>query len=339
MPPVILYISILLLSFILTAAGTRILIPILKSRKMGQKILDIGPRWHKSKEGTPTMGGLAFIFASFPAVAAGCILMRIIYGEWYNILPLIITYFYAVINGLIGILDDYVKLTKKQNEGLSAKQKYLLQLAIAGLYLFLLSLTGTISTVIFIPFTEIGIDFGIFYYVIALILLTGIVNSSNLADGIDGLLSTYTSVIAAFFSVIAFVMYSVKPDESFPMIILSSVCLGLCLGFLVYNFHPAKVFMGDTGSLFLGGLIVGLAFLSGMPIIILIAGIIYLIESASVIIQVTYFKLTNGKRIFLMAPIHHHFEKLGWSEIKICSVFSLVAVISCVIAYFGFRIV
>lgn len=323
------FIITLLLSFVLTAAAARILIPKLKSLKMGQKILDIGPRWHKSKEGTPTMGGLSFIFASLPVVLIAGSYGFFIYDGNETALMLVLTLAMAYLNGLIGFLDDYVKFVKKQNEGLRAGQKYFLQLIVAGGYLLSMEFLGYLDTAIYIPYADITVELGILYYIIALVLLTGIVNSVNLADGIDGLASTVTLFVAAFFAVAAFIY------GAWETVFLSAMTAGACLGFLVYNFYPARIFMGDTGSLFLGGLVVGAAFMINNPAIIIVVGFIYIVESASVMIQVAYFKLTHGKRFFKMAPIHHHFEKCGWSELKIVGIFGAITVFMCVVAFFG----
>lgn len=323
------FIITLVLTFALTVTTARLLIPGLKSHKMGQKILDIGPRWHKSKEGTPTMGGLSFIIASLFVVLTAGLYGCFIYNDNGAALKLALTLAMAYLNGLIGFLDDYMKFIKKQNEGLRAGQKFLLQLLVAGGYLLLMELSGSLDTSLYIPYADISVELGIVYYLFALVLLTGIVNSVNLTDGIDGLASTVTFIVAAFFAVAAFRF------GAWETVFLSALTAGACLGFLVYNFYPARVFMGDTGSLFLGGLVVGAAFMINNPAIIFIAGLIYLIESASVMIQVTYFKLTGGKRFFKMAPIHHHFEKCGWSEIKIVAVFGVTTAVMCIAAYFG----
>ncbi len=322
-----------LVTFALTVLALRFLIPKLKSRKMGQKILDIGPRWHKSKDGTPTMGGLGFIFAAAVVFAAVVVPVMILLPEsggenGKNILAVIYTFAFALLNGAVGVFDDLQKLLKKQNEGLKAWQKYLLQLVLAIAYVILMAQNGHISTELYIPFVNASLDLGIFTYIIEVILITGIVNSVNLTDGIDGLASTVTAVAAAFFTVAALLMHLSGVE------LLAGITLGCCLGFLVYNFYPARVFMGDTGSLFLGGMIVGLAFLMGNPLIILPVGIIYLCESGSVILQVISFKLT-GKRIFKMSPIHHHFEMSGWKEVKIVSVFAAVTLIFAVLSVFG----
>lgn len=330
---IILFISALAATFILTAAISHKLIPVLKSKKMGQKILEIGPRWHKSKEGTPTMGGIAFICASVIVCILACIAAAV-WGDIKTVLPFVYVLLYGVLNGLIGVIDDSAKLRKKQNEGLTARQKYLLQLVAAALFLVLLSVTGIINTTLYIPFVGVTLKLGFFYYVIALLLLTGMVNSVNLTDGIDGLASGVTLVVGIFFSVTAFFAIQATPFST-ALALIGASLIGGTLGFLVYNFYPARVFMGDTGSLFLGGMVVGAAFLLGNPLIIVVCGIVYICETASVMLQVTYFKLTHGKRLFRMAPIHHHFEQYGWSEVKIVSVFTAVTALACVLAWFG----
>lgn len=315
-------------TFVMTVVAEKWLIPVLKSMKMGQKILDIGPRWHKNKDGTPTMGGLGFIVpmaAVFVIVLADmCITGRVTFT-----LKLVITFIMALLSGVIGMIDDFAKLHKKQNEGLLAWQKFFLQVVLAGGYLFAMRMAGGINTSMRIPYTGLSIELGIVYYIISIILITGIMNSVNLNDGIDGLCSSVTAVVGAFFAVVGF---SLGSRET---VLLSALCIGGCLGFLVYNFYPARVFMGDTGSLFLGGLVVGMAYMINNPLIIVVCGFIYILETLSVMIQVTYFKLTRGKRIFKMAPIHHHFEQCGWSEIKIVAVFSCITALLCAVAYLG----
>lgn len=330
---VILFVAALILTFALTAAISHKLIPVLKSKKMGQKILEIGPRWHKSKEGTPTMGGVAFIAATVIVAALACIASAL-WGDIGSVLPFVYVLLYGVLNGLIGVIDDSAKLRKKQNEGLTARQKYLLQLVAAALFLILMSVTGIVDTTLYIPFVGVTWDLGFFYYVIALLLLTGMVNSINLTDGIDGLASGVTLVVGIFFAAAAFFASqaaSVAPALS----LIGATLIGGTLGFLVYNFYPARVFMGDTGSLYLGGMVVGASFLLGNPLIVVVCGIVYICETASVMLQVTYFKLTHGKRLFRMAPIHHHFEQCGWSEVKIVSVFTAVTALACLVAWFG----
>ncbi len=315
-------------TFVLTVVIARRVIPILKSKKMGQPILEIGPRWHKSKEGTPTMGGIAFITAML-IVSAAALVISALLGKSESLLPLLPTLGLALAGGLIGVIDDRAKLLKRQNEGLRAYQKFLLQLIAAALYLIVMRLCGWLETTLIIPYIDVELKLGAGYYVVALLLITGMINSVNLTDGIDGLASSVTLVIGVFFAVLAFVWS--EPSLG----LWSALVIGGTLGFLVYNLYPARVFMGDTGSLFLGGLVVGGAFMLGSPLLVVIMGIVYIIETASVMLQVAYFKLTHGKRIFKMTPIHHHFEMCGWSEIKIVTVFSLVTVLACALAYFG----
>lgn len=321
------FIPVLLATFAISALAARILIPKLKSMKLGQQILDIGPRWHKGKEGTPTMGGISFIIAAVLVTAVTAAVM-LAADNAAGLDRLLIVMGFALVSGAIGIVDDLTKFKNHRNEGLTATQKYLLQLISAGLFLAALKITDNITTEIYIPFAGVSFDIGIFYYLFSILLITGIVNAVNLTDGIDGLASSVTVALGAFFAVAAFSL------ELIGVAVASAVTMGACLGFLVYNFYPAKVFMGDTGSLFLGGLAVGMAYMIDNPLIVLIVGIVYVCEAASVILQVGCYKLTK-KRIFKMAPIHHHFEKCGWSELKVVGVFTLVTVIAGIVAYFG----
>jgi len=314
--------------FILTALLSRLIIPKLKSLKMGQKILDIGPRWHKNKEGTPTMGGITFISASALVFIIAAIVLKVLDID-AGLLRLIVCVCFALLNGLIGFVDDFAKFFKKQNQGLKAAQKFFLQLVVTALFLFVMNRLGFINDALYFPYFNVKIKLGIAYYIIMMVLITGIINSVNLTDGIDGLASSVTFVVAGFFAVAGFYL------SNYSEVILSSLIVGSTLGFLVYNFHPAKIFMGDTGSLFLGGAVVGMAFLINDPLILVLVGIIYICESASDIIQVFYFKITHGKRFFKMAPIHHHFERCGWSENKIVLIFSAVTLVFSVIAFFG----
>lgn len=327
----VMYGAAALLTFAVTVIISHFLIPVLSSRKMGQRILDIGPRWHKNKEGTPTMGGLAFIAASLVAGCAFCAFLYINEG-FATAAPLIMTLAMSTASGFIGMIDDRAKLRKKQNEGLTAAQKFLLQLVVSAIYLLGMFLFGGLTTELYIPFVGVTIDFGVFYYAIALLLLCGMMNSVNLTDGIDGLASSVTLVVSLFFGAAAFFS---KGSTDPGLALVSALMLGSTAGFLVYNFYPARVFMGDTGSLFLGGLVVGAAFLMNNPLIVVVCGIVYICETASDILQVLYFKISGGKRIFKMAPIHHHFEKCGWSEIKIVAVFSIVTALFCAVAWFG----
>ena len=314
-------------SFALTAVLSRCIIPILVARKAGQPIRKEGPKSHFSKQGTPTMGGIAFIMA-IAIVLTGMTIWYAVSAKQAELIPMALTMALAVMNGMVGFVDDYRKLIKKDNEGLKAGQKFSLQVLTAIVYVFLLKFLGHIDTVLHIPFTQIEVELGIVYYVFAVILVVGIVNSVNLTDGLDGLASTVTLVVAVFFAAVAL-------TTLVPSLGLISACLiGAMCGFLIYNHHPAKVFMGDTGSLFLGGAVVGCAFIINEPMIILIAGGIYVFEAVSVILQVLCFK-TFHKRIFKCAPVHHHFEQCGWSEVKVVCVFSCVTALLCAIAWFG----
>ncbi len=331
---VIVYLCALAATGLVTVLISRRLIPFLKSRKMGQKILEIGPRWHKSKEGTPTMGGLAFISASV-VTAAGVSIAALIAGETEALLPFWVVLAYGIANAAIGVVDDRAKLRRQQNEGLTAPQKYLLQLLAAGGFLALLRAAGLLTTSVVIPYFGVTWELGWWYYIPALLLLTGIVNSVNITDGIDGLASSVTCVVGMFLTAAAFWGASVAAPRRFSLALCGALLIGSTLGFLVYNFYPARVFMGDTGSLFLGGMVVGGAFLLDSPLLVVVFGIVYICETASDILQVVFFKLTHGKRLFRMAPIHHHFEKCGWSEIRIVSVFSALTLLFSVLAWFG----
>ncbi len=332
-PEVIIFLGVLVCTFIITVLTLKKLIPILKSKKMGQKILEIGPRWHKSKEGTPTMGGVAFIIATLVTGCAASVYLAVTRG-FSEVAPLVFTLIYGLLSALIGMIDDTAKLKKKQNEGLTAPQKFLLQLLAAALYVTAMVLVCGMTTELYIPYLHTDIDLGIFYYIFLLILLTGMSNAVNLTDGIDGLCSSVTLVVGGFFAMVAFFAFG-KIDAD--LAVLSATVIGSAAGFLVYNFYPARIFMGDTGSLFFGAIVAGAACMIDNPLIIVIVGIIYIIEVASDIIQVGYFKLTHGKRIFKMAPIHHHFEKCGWSELKIVLVFSLITLVFSGLAWWGVR--
>ena len=305
-----------------TAILLRIFIPKLKSLKMGQPIYEIGPRWHKSKEGTPTMGGLFFIIP----IMLVLIIASLVMPEMLDLPRLWITAISSMLFGLIGIIDDMAKLRKKENMGLTAPQKFFLQLVVASAFVGIMAYKGYINTVIYIPFFKVDIDFGFFYYIISVVLICGVVNSVNLTDGIDGLAASVTAVVTAFFLVMASV------SDNVTVCLFSAAVFGGCIGFLIYNAYPAKIFMGDTGSLFLGGAVVGLAFLYASPLIILVVGIVYVIETASVILQVTYYRLSHGKRLFKMAPIHHHLEKCGFSENKIVFIAICITLVFSVIS-------
>lgn len=319
-------------ALVLSAVIGRFLIPILHKLKYGQTILDIGPSWHKKKQGTPTMGGIMFIIGIVVAtvIAIPCLS---IFGDVYEptgysynkeVLMVFVSLGMAVLYGAVGFLDDYIKVVKKRNLGLTAKQKLVFQFAIAIAFVVINAFFGYGDTT-YIPFAgtvHMG-NFAIIYHIISVIVIVGVVNAVNLADGIDGLVGSETFFVAIFYMIISSIMTSPATG------VLSAAVAGGCLGFLLWNFNPAKVFMGDTGSLFLGGIVCALAYSMNMPVILIPMALTYLLEMLSVILQVTYFKLTHGKRLFKMSPIHHHFEKCGWSETKIVVVFSAFTIVIC----------
>lgn len=315
-------------AFLITSVIGMWLIPFLRRLHFGQTILDIGPAWHKSKQGTPTMGGIMFIAGITIAILAGWLTLELseqgvadasAAGSFYLWGGLLM----ALAFGLIGFLDDYISVVKKQNLGLKAGQKSLAQLLVAVVYLAAQQIFAP-TTSFWLPFIG-DLDIGIFYYPLMLFIIVGTVNAVNLTDGIDGLDASVTMVAAMGFMVIA----SITGFSQ--MNLLAAALAGGCLGFLVWNFYPAKVFMGDTGSLFLGGMVVALAFGLRRPLLLVFIGIVYVVETLSDIIQIGSVKLT-GKRVFKMAPIHHHFEMSGWSEVKIVAVFSAVTAVGCLIA-------
>lgn len=317
-------------AFLLTVIFSRLLIPALVRRRAGQPILEIGPVWHLPKAGTPTMGGIAFIAAIFAALFLYAVYLLIRMRQRELLLPVFL-FLYALACGGIGYFDDRQKLFRKQNKGLTAPQKYLLQLLASGAFLAAVRAQGAVSTAIVLPFSARTVDLGVWYDPLALLYLTGFCNALNLTDGLDGLLSSLTGVMAVFF-----VLWGFSTRRA-PFALTGVLLLGAALGFLVFNAHPAKVFMGDTGSLFLGGAVGAAGILSAQPITVLIAGGVFAAETVSVILQVLYFKITHGKRLFLMAPLHHHFEKRGWSEWRVVAVFSLFAAAFAALAFFGGR--
>ena len=312
------------LAFVVSAVAGRFLIPALRALHVGQSIREVGPTWHNSKQGTPVMGGLMFIFACLVCIVTAIGGFRS--GDYTYLL----VYCFALIFGIIGFLDDFIKVRKKRNLGLTEIQKLLLQLAAAALYLVVLRKTGHLTSQLYIPFANLSITIPwVLYLILSIFIIVGTVNAVNLTDGVDGLSSSVTIPVMLFYAVVAWQWQKIGASQ-----LAAALVGGLC-GFLIYNFHPAKVFMGDTGSLFLGGAVCGLAYALDMPLILILVGIIYIVETLSDIIQVGYFKLTHGKRIFKMAPLHHHFEKCGWSEVKIVGVFTAITVVFCILAYVG----
>ena len=308
-------------------------IPYLRKLKYGQTILEEGPKWHKSKQGTPTMGGIMIIagvlvglLSAFGFSALGDKALVYEMKSSIKLTSLVAGVLFALMCGFIGWMDDYIKVVKKRNLGLTAKQKTALQLLATAAYLAALALGGMDTTWIpFIGDVNIASGVGLVFWPIAFVFIYYIVNAVNLTDGIDGLASSVTLVTACAFILIA------GRVNMLAMNALSAALGGGCVGFLLWNSKPAKVFMGDTGSMFLGGAIVAIAFGIGRPILLIFAGIVYILEALSVVLQVFWYKKTK-KRIFKMSPIHHHFEMSGWSEEKICFVFSVVALIGCIIA-------
>ncbi len=318
----------LVVAFLLSSVIGVWLIPFLHKLHYGQTILDIGPAWHKSKQGTPTMGGIMFIIGSILACAAGwCTIafsaQGLVDASSHGTFYLVGGFLMALGFGVIGFLDDYIKVVKKRNLGLKAWQKSAAQLLVAVIYLIAERIFAP-NDLLWIPFAG-EFSIGWFYYPLMLFIIIGAVNAVNLTDGVDGLAASVTMVAAMGFMLIAAIQSFTQMD------LMAAALAGGCLGFLVWNFHPAKVFMGDTGSMFLGGMVVALAFGLRKPVLLLFIGIVYVVETMSDIIQIGSVKLT-GKRVFKMAPIHHHFEMCGWSEVKIVVVFSAVTALGCLIA-------
>ena len=329
---IVLYCLAIVIAAVITGLLGYFMVPFLHKIKFGQTIREVGPSWHKNKQGTPTMGGIMFIIGSSVA-AVICIAFLWLNGGAETQLMLVKVMagaLMAVGFGIVGFLDDYISIKKHRNLGLTEIQKLILQFIIVGAYLLSVALAGgTTETVI--PFLG-SVDLGFFYYILAAVFIVGMVNAVNFTDGIDGLNTSVTLVVALVFSVIAMLLNRVG------LSLYAAAIVGAMIGFLFWNANPAKVFMGDTGSLFLGG-VCALAFGVNMPILLILIGIIYIVEILSVVLQVTYFKISHGKRIFKMAPIHHHFEMCGWNENKICFVFSgvtlLAGIIGVLLAVFG----
>ena len=306
----------------LSGALGQLLIPMLRALTAGQSIREVGPTWHNYKAGTPMMGGLMFIFASILVLLGNLMSM-----EDYSV-------FYVLILGLcfgfIGFLDDFTKMKYKRNLGLTSLQKAMLQMAVSALFLYAMYKSGSMSTELYIPFFNVSFALHpIVYIFFAMFVMVGCVNSVNLTDGVDGLSSSVTIPVMVFFTAAA------VATEHYDLALLPASLVGGLIAYLFYNWHPAKVFMGDPGSLFLGGVVCAMAFALDMPLVLILVGFVYICETLSVILQVGYFKLTHGKRLFKMSPIHHHFEMCGWKEEKICFIFTGVTVVMCILAWFG----
>ena len=306
---------------VLTAVFGRLLIPVLRALKAGQSIRESGPTWHNYKAGTPMMGGLMFVAASALVLALNVFAVKD-YSVYYVLLL-------SLCFGFIGFLDDFTKLKYKRNLGLTSAQKAMLQMAVSAIFLYAMYRSG-MDTELYIPFVHVSFRLHpIVYIFFAMFVMVGCVNAVNLTDGVDGLCGSVTIPAMIFFTAAA------VAQGKFELALLPATLVGGLIAYLFYNWHPAKVFMGDTGSLFLGGVVCSLAFALEMPLILILVGFIYICETMSVILQVGYFKLTHGKRLFKMSPIHHHFEMCGWKEAKICIVFTSITVVMCLLAWVG----
>ena len=306
----------------LTGVLGRLLLPVLRALKAGQSIREIGPTWHNNKAGTPMMGGLMFIFGAVILLIANVFFM-----EDYTVFFVLAL---ALCFGFVGFLDDFTKIKYKRNLGLTSIQKALLQMAVSAIFLYAMWKSGSMSTDLYIPFVDVSFELHpIVYIFFAMFVMVGCVNAVNLTDGVDGLCASVTIPVMVFFTAAAVAL------ERFDLALMPAALVGGLVAYLFFNWHPAKVFMGDTGSLFLGGAVCALAFALEMPIILILVGIVYICETMSVILQVGYFKLTHGKRLFKMSPIHHHFEMCGWKEEKIVLSFAGVSAVMCLLAWFG----
>ncbi|MBQ8894942.1 MAG: phospho-N-acetylmuramoyl-pentapeptide-transferase [Clostridia bacterium] len=316
-------------SFFLALILAPWILPFLRRLKCSQSILDIGPAWHKeTKQGTPTIGGLIFIIPTV-LITAMFAVSELLRGDYRLLICLV----FVVLCGIVGFADDYVKVVKKRNKGLSVLQKTVPLMLIIALFLGVLYMTNIIENTIFIPYLNVKLHLSYFYFVLMIPLLFFFVNSVNLTDGLDGLVTGVSLPYTISFIVIGFFLSAGSNNTGITA--FAAALTGGLAAFLIYNFHPAKVFMGDTGSLFLGAAVVALAMAYDMPYFIIIGGIMYLIEGVSVVLQVGFYKLTHGKRLFKMTPIHHHFEMCKWSEVKIVSVFTAISAIGCLLALWG----
>lgn len=315
-------------AFVAAVIFGRIFIPILRRLKFGQEIREEGPRWHEKKSGTPTMGGFIFIAGSLVGLAVIWIFSAAVGYTMPNAVSLGMMIAMMLAYAAIGFVDDYIKVILKRNLGLTASQKFGLQLIVAVAFVSWAVFGGHIGTEIRIPFTSLVWNMGWVFIPFVVLVILATVNSVNLTDGLDGLATCITIVVALFFLLIS----KFGKTENPAVALFAAVLIGGLVGFLIYNKYPAKVFMGDTGSLCLGGAICAMAILLEEPLALLIVGFVYVMETLSVIMQVTSYKLT-GKRIFKMSPIHHHFEMCGWSEKKIVVVFTFVTAVLCALMY------
>jgi len=326
---------ILLISFAASVVFGFVTIPLLRALKAGQSIRQIGPNWHNSKAGTPTIGGVIFIFAMLIAT----VIVGVINGwetfdiQFWGILICSLAF------GVIGFIDDFIKVVLKQNLGLRARHKFIMQFVVSLAFAVWVAMsgimgTGFLGTAVIVPFTGHPLPLGIMFVPFTVFVMIGVTNSVNLTDGLDGLASSVTIFVLLFFALFGITGNYLGVTYFDGTRLASLAIIGGLLGFLLFNKYPAKVFMGDTGSLFLGGAVASIAVLLRMPLLLIIIGFVYVAETLSVIIQVISFKLT-GKRVFKMSPLHHHFEMTGWSERRVVAVFTAITIVLCVIMWFG----
>lgn len=323
MKATLLFLFVFLGSLTASLLLTRLLIPILHAKRLGQSILTIGPIWHKSKEGTPTMGGAVFLLV-IPLFSLSAVLLL---GE-KELFPLIGVLAFALSCGGIGLIDDITKLKNKENQGLFPWQKLVLQILFATAFLYFFHTYAMRLVPLPLPFTSLQIDVTLFAFFILLFLTVGNVNCTNLTDGVDGLAGAVSFIIGIHL----FLEGALRENAS--LTVLGLALSGTVLGFLFFNLHPAKIFMGDTGSLFLGALITGGAFLMESPLSLLLFGIVFILEGVSVVLQVLVYKRTR-RRLFLMAPLHHHLEKRGWSENRIVLTAVFASVVGALLSHFA----
>ena len=326
----------LIIAFAVTAALGPVFIPWLHKLRFGQEIREEGPKWHQKKSGTPTMGGIMFIAGIGAAIIAYIIILAAKHNINGTSLKAALVFVIALGFGIIGFIDDYIKVVKKRNLGLTALQKFLMQLVLTAVYVSVLYFMGELKTEIYIPFVKNPVGLPVWLYIpFVMFVSVGVVNAVNLTDGLDGLAASVTVVDGIFFMLVSFVVFAASGISYF-----AAALTGGLLAFLIYNKYPAKVFMGDTGSLFLGAAVALMAIGLKMEIFLILVGFVYFAETLSVIMQTSYFKYTKkkygeGRRIFKMTPIHHHFEMCGWTEKKIVRVFTLVTLLLCLTAWFG----
>ncbi len=323
-------------ALVVTLVFGPVFIPWLRKLKFGQEIREEGPKWHQKKSGTPTMGGIMFIIGMAAAILVTTLIFSVNGHFDTKYAKCILLFVISLGFGIIGFVDDYIKVVKKRNLGLTAAQKFIMQVVLAAIYVVVLYAMNELDTHIKIPFTAFEWEMPLFLYIpFVMFVVVGVVNAVNLTDGLDGLASSITAVVGVFFALVSYIIFS-----EVGVTVFSMALIGALIGFLFYNKYPAKVFMGDTGSLFLGAAVALMAIDLKMPLYLVIAGFVYFMETLSVIMQTAYFKYTKkkygeGRRIFKMSPLHHHFEMCGWNEKKIVFVFTLTTAVLCAVAALG----